>query len=82
MIALARRTLHAALAGGLAAAVVWTAGVPAEAAVAATVSVRYSPNRSGRSHPPTSASGSPGTARVRTSPTTPTTPSTATGCAL
>ncbi|MEU4232292.1 PA14 domain-containing protein [Nonomuraea sp. NPDC026600] len=41
MIALARRTLHAALAGGLAAAVVWTAGVPAEAAVAATVSVDF-----------------------------------------
>ncbi|MFG1689033.1 PA14 domain-containing protein [Nonomuraea sp. NPDC049269] len=41
MIALARRTLHAALAGGLAAAAVWTAGVPAEAAVAATVSVDF-----------------------------------------
>ena len=41
MIALARRTLRAALAGGLAAAVVWTAGVPAEAAVAATVSVDF-----------------------------------------
>src|SRR3954465_12953433 len=41
MIALARRTLHAVLAGGLAAAVVWTAGVPAEAAVAATVSVDF-----------------------------------------
>jgi hypothetical protein len=41
MIALARRTLHAVLAGGLAAAVVWTAGAPAQAAVAATVSVDF-----------------------------------------
>ncbi|MEV1247484.1 PA14 domain-containing protein [Nonomuraea sp. NPDC050022] len=41
MIALARRTLHAVLAGGLAAAAVWTAGAPAEAAVAATVSVDF-----------------------------------------
>ncbi|MEV0350004.1 PA14 domain-containing protein [Nonomuraea sp. NPDC050680] len=41
MIALARRTLHAVLAGGLAFAVVWTAGAPARAAVAATVSVDF-----------------------------------------
>lgn len=42
MTALARRALRAALAGGMAAAVaIWPAGVPAEAAAAATVAVDF-----------------------------------------